>query len=443
MSLKATFRACRSVACLALVLWLPYAAHASQYDQELLDLTNAKRASQGVAPLRLSTQLGTAAQQHAEDMAQKNYFDHHSLDGRSPFDRIAATGYQYSTAGENIAAGNDTPAGTIDQWMNSSGHRANILNANYTEIGFGYAQNSRSDYQHYWVQVFGTPAGGSSSNTTTTNTSTSNSGGFQITPELWINARINSVEKGLINALWKAGGSATTARGDKVTWGLFYANPTDVTWGSEQNPDLFVKIWFDVSGRVDVNYFHVSVPDLLVYSSKNGGETLSGTTTLSTRYVRHYFNADKTQGVATEITQEILRNRNYGQPTATTQISAVPSTRINTVEKGLINGQLFNGGTAYTARGDFVYWGYAYADPAQVSWGSSNNPEVFFKIWRDAPSGRYDVNFFHVSVPNIEVNSSLAKSSTNTQVLTFIDATQSSSTVTLDQRYARHEYHLQ
>ena len=67
------------------------------------------------------------------------------------------TGYKYFALGENIAAGKATPEGTIRQWMNSSGHRANILNSRFTEIGFGYENAPNSRYRHYWVQVFGTP----------------------------------------------------------------------------------------------------------------------------------------------------------------------------------------------------------------------------------------------------------------------------------------------
>ncbi len=76
-----------------------------------------------------------------------------------------------------------------------------------------------------------------------------------------------------------------------MVWGHFYASPSDVTWGSENNPDLFVKIWFDVSGRIDVNFFHVSVPDIDVYSDYqyDGTVDLQGTTTMSRRYVRQYY----------------------------------------------------------------------------------------------------------------------------------------------------------
>ena len=117
------------------------------------------------------------------------------------------------------------------------------------------------------------------------------SGGNLVTSDLWIKAVINTEEKGPIEAVWKKGGEDTTSRGDRVIWGHFYASPNDVTWGSENNPDLFVKIWFDVSGRVDVNYFHVSVPEIEVYSDYpyDGTVDEQGTTTMDNRYIRHEY----------------------------------------------------------------------------------------------------------------------------------------------------------
>jgi len=135
------------------LLFFP-AAWASTYDQELLQLTNAERAKYGLSALTLSSSLGRAAQKHAESMATENYFSHTGSDGSSASDRAKREGYS-SGAGENISAGRKSPSDTIKGWMNSSGHRANILNATYTEIGFGHAYGSSSTYGHYWVQVFG------------------------------------------------------------------------------------------------------------------------------------------------------------------------------------------------------------------------------------------------------------------------------------------------
>ncbi len=115
--------------------------------------------------------------------------------------------------------------------------------------------------------------------------------GHLVTPDLWIRAVIHTEEKGPIDAVWREGGRENTSRGDTVLWGHFHASPDDVTWGSGNNPDLFVKIWFDVGGRVDVNFFHVSVPDIEVLSDHpfDGVPDEHGVTTLSRRYIRHYF----------------------------------------------------------------------------------------------------------------------------------------------------------
>jgi hypothetical protein len=100
------------------------------------------------------------------------------------------------------------------------------------------------------------------------------------------------VEKGPVDAVWRLGGQDTTARGDQVVWGHFYASPSDVSWGSQDNPDLYVKIWFDVSGRIDVNYFHVSVPGIEVYSDypSDSAYNQMGTTIMADRYIRHEYN---------------------------------------------------------------------------------------------------------------------------------------------------------
>jgi uncharacterized protein YkwD len=127
------------------------------FETQLLKLTNLERQKVGLPPLKLSSQLSRAAQLHSEDMANKGYFNHTGLNGLTMVDRAKASGYEYSALGENIAAGRATPEGTIRQWMNSSGHRANLLNRKFTEVGFGYANAPNSPYRHYWVQVFGTP----------------------------------------------------------------------------------------------------------------------------------------------------------------------------------------------------------------------------------------------------------------------------------------------
>lgn len=126
---------------------------------DVITLTNEERAKYGLPALAYDSQLTQAAQGHADDMAQNNYFDHTSLDGRSPGDRITETGYIWNACGENIAAGYADAASVVNGWMNSDGHRANILASFFCDIGVGYAYNAAADYDHYWVQDFGRRSG--------------------------------------------------------------------------------------------------------------------------------------------------------------------------------------------------------------------------------------------------------------------------------------------
>jgi uncharacterized protein YkwD len=109
-------------------------------------------------PLVMQYQLQASARKHSKDMATNNFFAHNNLAGKTPFDRMKAEGYKGTTMGENIAAGNATVAATMDQWMKSDGHCANIMNKSYTQLGVGYWYNATSTYKHYWTQNFG--AGG-------------------------------------------------------------------------------------------------------------------------------------------------------------------------------------------------------------------------------------------------------------------------------------------
>jgi uncharacterized protein YkwD len=132
------------------------AAGLSPFAAEVLRLTNEQRAANGCRPLAANATLTAVAQAHSADMAARDYFSHDSLSGQSPFDRMDAAGYRFTSAAENIAAGQPTPATVVTAWMNSAGHRANILNCGYREIGVGYATGG--SYGTYWTQDFGTPA---------------------------------------------------------------------------------------------------------------------------------------------------------------------------------------------------------------------------------------------------------------------------------------------
>lgn len=258
-------------------------------------------------------------------------------------------------------------------------------------------------------------------------------GGYLVTDDLWIRGVIDSEEKGPIDAVWQMGGDATTSADDRVIWGHFYASPSDVTWGKESNPDLFVKIWFDHGGRLDVNFFHVSVPEIEVYSdyTYDGTTDQQGITSMTTRYIRQYYENDRSSSSEQEEDGEPAAGFSpSGDPSGFTTINDLRiGTLINTEENGAIEAVWRLGAQDTTDRGDQVIWGFFHADSEDVTWGSGDNPDLFVKIWFDV-SGRIDVNFFHVSVPDIEVYSDYPQDGTYDQKGTCI----------LADRYIRHEY---
>lgn len=135
----------------------PDAGGRSSISSTLVQLTNSERSSAGLASLRASTALMTAAQLHADQMARSGRLEH-VLSGAQyprPEDRLAAAAYQWSSYAENIAMGQTSAASAMDSWMDSSGHRANILSTSVTEIGIGFARDSAG--RPYYVQVFGRP----------------------------------------------------------------------------------------------------------------------------------------------------------------------------------------------------------------------------------------------------------------------------------------------
>ncbi len=121
----------------------------SSIANQLLKLVNNARAENGLSPLTLNSDLSAVAQKKADDMKNNNYFSHTSPTYGSPFDMIKNAGISYKTAGENIAKGQSTAEAVFNAWMNSSGHRANILNKNFTQMGIGVTNGTR-----YWSQMF-------------------------------------------------------------------------------------------------------------------------------------------------------------------------------------------------------------------------------------------------------------------------------------------------
>ena len=120
-------------------------------EQSAFNLLNADRAANGLAPLKLNLAVTAVAGRHAQDEINRNFFAHNNPDGLSPFDRMRTAGISFSYAGENLAINRDV-ASAEKAFMNSSGHRANILNSNYTEVGIGVRYNSQGSA--YVVQNF-------------------------------------------------------------------------------------------------------------------------------------------------------------------------------------------------------------------------------------------------------------------------------------------------
>lgn len=121
-------------------------------ENAVLKLVNDERAKHGLKALTMSTKLISLAEMKSKDMAEKRYFDHTSPTYGTPFQMMQKYGVSYKTAGENIAAGQRSAQEVMNSWMNSSGHRANILNGNYTELGVGYYAGG--SYGTYWTQMF-------------------------------------------------------------------------------------------------------------------------------------------------------------------------------------------------------------------------------------------------------------------------------------------------
>jgi uncharacterized YkwD family protein len=132
--------------------YTPSSSNIGAYEQQVADLVNKERATVGLPALKVNSKLAGVAEKKAEDLRDKGYFSHTSPTYGSPFDMMKQFGISYSSAGENIAKGQKTPSSVMNGWMNSQGHKDNILNSSYTEIGVGYVTDSNGGT--YWVQMF-------------------------------------------------------------------------------------------------------------------------------------------------------------------------------------------------------------------------------------------------------------------------------------------------
>lgn len=127
-------------------------ASASSYEDQVITLVNKERASRGLMTLKKNSTLAYVARLKSQDMATRGYFSHTSPTYGSPFTMMQYYGIKFTAAGENIAMGQQSPAAVMNAWMNSPGHRSNILGAMYNQIGVGMAKNSSGVL--YWTQEF-------------------------------------------------------------------------------------------------------------------------------------------------------------------------------------------------------------------------------------------------------------------------------------------------
>lgn len=135
----------------------------NDFATRLVAQTNVYRSQHGCPALVMNDQLNDAAQQHSEDMAKNDFFGHIGSNGSQVWDRVRTTGYQFVNAAENVAAGQDTPEQLVDFWYNQTppndGHRENMLNCAFREVGVGYYllddDTGSVNFQSYWTQVFG------------------------------------------------------------------------------------------------------------------------------------------------------------------------------------------------------------------------------------------------------------------------------------------------
>ncbi|NMP37619.1 MAG: LysM peptidoglycan-binding domain-containing protein [Clostridiales bacterium] len=132
------------------ILNIPLVAEeTTSFEEQVVNLTNQKRRANGLSDLKLNWELSRVARYKSQDMHDRSYFSHTSPTYGSPFKMMSDFGISYRSAGENIARGQTTPQAVVNAWWNSEGHRANMLNASYTQIGVGYYSDG-----NYWTQMF-------------------------------------------------------------------------------------------------------------------------------------------------------------------------------------------------------------------------------------------------------------------------------------------------
>lgn len=133
---------------------IPVGSCGNTQETEVFNLTNQFRSNNGLNALNCDPIVGQVARAYSQYMCTAGFFSHIGPDGSNPSTRLKAAGLSFYAAGENIAAGQSSAQDVMNSWMNSSGHRANILNSNFTHLGVGYVSCPSGQYPHYWTQNF-------------------------------------------------------------------------------------------------------------------------------------------------------------------------------------------------------------------------------------------------------------------------------------------------
>ena len=233
-------------------------------------------------------------------------------------------------------------------------------------------------------------------------------GGYDITSELWAKA-VLEVPGNPVTLRWKMVGADITPSSDQVISGYFYANPNDFAYGSEYNPELFVKIYIAANGWCNIAFNHVTVDDVTVYSGHNnvGLANQTGTVTLNDRLDEHQYTSVSIDnslftralnGKSSYLSDMSVNNDGF---ILTSNLWAkavlqVPGNPVPLVWKIV--------GSDTTPSGDCVVSGYFYADPDNFAYGSEYNPEVFVKIYVTS-NGWANIAYNHVTVDNVDVYS--------------------------------------
>ena len=251
--------------------------------------------------------------------------------------------------------------------------------------------------------------------------------GYQVTSDLWTKA-VLEVPNDPLSLVWKEVGADLTPSGDQVISGYFHADPSDFAYGSQYNPELFVKIYISAAnGWCNIAFNHVTVDPVSVYSAHRyaGTADQSGSASVQGRLVQHEYT-----GVAIDTTKQ-----SSGATSAAASASGY-TLGSNLWSKAVL--QVTNNpvtliwkevGTDTTPAGAKVISGYFYADPADFAYGSQFNPEVFVKVYID-PTGWTNMAFNHVTVDPVSIDSAHQ----------YGGASQQSGSATLNSRLLQHEY---